>query len=514
MSNRSWLFVLSCIALVTSAFTFIIRGDVLQDVGRDYGFEQGFNGTMEGAVFWGMALSLLVGGFICDVIGMKNVMWLAFTSHVIGTLGIVLAPEFADKSTSLWWLVGFSFIQGCGNGFTETGINPLIATLYPREKTHYLNILHAWWPGGLILGGILATVAGDGLYLQPGEPVIRGLDIDWRASLCMIFVPAAVYGFMLLTASFPKTERVASGVTTGQMLAEAVRPGFLLMAFCMLLTASTELGPQKWQESVMRSLADVSGTVVLVYTSAMMFVLRHFAGPIAHRISPIGLLLVSSVLSGIGLFLLSTASSAATAFGYATIFGLGIAYFWPTMLGVTAERFPRGGAMTLCLMGTVGNAAIGFTIPNMGAIADHYSVVDVRRLENEGRITSQEADNILQVNEAGKATGLDPKAVYWFGLRAGRVQADPNMQAAPDDHPSSTASTEESQAIYQVARQSEQFGFSMAFRWVSVLPWILVVIFGGIWIHDWSRGGYKPEILISEAEQDELLSGGTQGPTS
>jgi MFS family permease len=514
MSHRTWLFVLSCVALVTSAFTFIIRADVLQSVGREYGFEQGFNGSMEGAVFYGMSLSLLLGAFICDAIGMKRVMWLAFISHVVGTLGVVLAPVFPDKDASLYWLIAFSFIQGCGNGFTETGINPLVATLYPREKTHYLNILHAWWPGGLILGGILATLVGRGIFLGPGEPIVRGLEIDWRLSLAFVLVPAAVYGFMLMTAQFPKTERVASGVSNREMFMESFRPGFLLMAFCMLLTASTELGPQKWQESVMTSLASVSGTVVLVYTSAMMFVLRHFAGPIAHRISPIGLLLASSFLSAIGLYLLSTADSAATAFAYATIFGLGIAYFWPTMLGVTAERFPKGGAMTLCLMGTVGNAAIGFTIPQMGRIADVYSVAEVQRLQSQDRISAPEADLVLQRDKAGKAVGLDPKAMYWIGRRAGEVRPDPNMPAVPKEHAAAAMSEAEARTVFGVARESQQHGFSMAFRWVSVLPWILVVIFGGMWIYDWSRGGYKAVHLLTEEEERELLSGGAEGPIS
>ncbi len=125
------------------------------------------------------------------------------------------------------------------------------------------------------------------------------------------------------------------------MIGQAFRPLFLIWAFCMLLTASTELAPQSWQASVMEKTANLDGTQILVYTSGMMFILRHFAGPIAHQISPIGLLVVSSILAGSGLYLLSFANNFGTAFGFATIFGLGIAYFWPTMLGVASERFPR-----------------------------------------------------------------------------------------------------------------------------------------------------------------------------
>src|SRR4029077_12346451 len=91
---------------------------------------------------------------------------------------------------------------------------------------------------------------------------------------------------------------------------------------------------------------------------------------IAHRLSPVGMLTGSAFLSAIGLYLLSTADSTATAFTYATIYGLGIVYFWPTMLGVTAERFPKGGAFLLGLMGCVGNLAVALLVPVMGSIYD------------------------------------------------------------------------------------------------------------------------------------------------
>jgi hypothetical protein len=153
----------------------------------------------------------------------------------------------------------------------------------------------------------------------------------------------------------------------------------------MLLTAATELGPQKWQESVIPNIAGVSGTLVLVYTSGMMFVLRHFAGPIAHRISPVGMMAASAVLSAVGLYLLSTATTVGTVFAYATIFGLGIAYFWPTMLGFTSERFPKGGALALALMGSAGNLSISQVLPVMGRIVDHFGVQALQELDGSVR---------------------------------------------------------------------------------------------------------------------------------
>ena len=508
MSSRTWLFVLSCIALVTSAFTFSIRGNILLEMGQHFHFSQEQNGAIDGARFWGMAASMLLGGFICDWLGMKRIMWLAFLSHVGGTLGMVYAPTFdGDTTKSLLWIQVFSFIVGCGNGFTETAINPLVATLFPKEKTHYLNVLHAWWPGGLIVGGLLAMYVGNGIDLQWFK--VEGQHFHWWQSLSLTFVPAAVYGLMLLTAHFPDTERVASGVSTNEMLMQAFRPAFILWGLCMLLTASTELGPQSWQSSVMEKTAGLNGTQILVYTAGMMFVLRHFAGPIAHQISPIGLLVVSSLLSGIGLYLLSFANNAATAFTYATIFGLGVTYFWPTMLGVASERFPKGGAMILCLLGTIGNAAIALTIPQMGTIVDHYSVQTVQATETNKEL----AGLILKTDAAGKAIALNTTVIEELkALKTGL--SDPATPAVPADSPIAKLTKPEVESLLGVVEKAQSVGFSMAFRWVSILPTALLVIFGAIWIFDYSRGGYKAETLLSRKEEDELFEGGSEGPTS
>ena len=472
MVNRRWLFVCSCIALITSAFTFVVRGDILQDMGDAFDLSQAQKGSIEGAVFMGMALSMLFGGFICDLLGIKRMLCLAFASHLLGSVGTIFAPH---SSLSYPWLFAASLLMGCGNGFTEVGINPLIATLYSDRKTHYLNILHAWWPGGLVIGGITARLVGKGLDLSFIQ--LPGLHVNWQVSLCLIVFPAIVYGLMLIPARFPQTERVASGVSTGDMFKECFRPLFLVWAVCMLLTAATELGPQKWQESVMTSTAHISGTLILVYTSGMMFVLRHFAGPIAHAISPVGMLTVSAILAGVGLRLLSYADSAGTAFGYATIFGLGIAFFWPTMLGVTAERFPKGGALALALMGSVGNLSISQVLPQMGHIVDVNAVAYAEEYAPPDMLPK-----ILK-QEGGKYIGVDPVKVE-------------NLPA------------DSSQA--KLASDAQANGYRMAFRTVSLLPVALVVLFTLIMLYDRSRGGYRPEILLSRDEEDELMAGGVQ----
>jgi MFS family permease len=478
MINTRRLFICSCIALVTSAFTFSIHGDILQEMGKAFGFDQTQNGSLGLGRFWGMAASMLIGGFICDYLGVKRVLFVALGCHLVGAAGIVFAKSILGASvtpdTAQYWLLAFFFILGCGNGMTEVGINPLVATLYPNDKTHFLNILHAWWPGGLIIGGLLAVFVrnvvfgGEAGVQSQSATLLFGSIPLWQASLMLIFVPAFIYGFILIGSEFPVTERVESGVSTMEMCKEAIRPAFLFWAFCMLLTASTELGPQNWQNSVMASKLSVpyAGTLILVYTSGLMFVLRHFAGPLAHRISPIGILTVSAILSFIGLYLLSLATTVVTAFAFATIFGLGIAYFWPTMLGVTSERFPKGGALTLSLMGTAGNISVGLSIFVMGGIVDHYNVQSV---EKDDPVLGK---SVFMYDKEGKPVALDEAKIN---------QIEKGTPAS------------------EVVQRAKQEGFSEAFRWVAkyvTLP--LIFIFAAIGLMNRMRGGYRA-IHIHEA---------------
>ena len=361
------LFAASCFALVVSAVAFGIRADIADALAVH------FNTTKEavgwfgmGGAFWGFAIAIFIGGQLCDWLGMKTLMLLACLLQIAGVAGTVFAP-------SLSVLAMATLAVGLGNGLVEAVVNPLVATIYPESKTRKLNHLHAWWPGGIVIGGLLGfgiSVLSTklGTPQQPWHPSFAAL---WQVKQAIVFIPAVIYGIMFLEMKLPKTERVQSGVTTAEMYKEIFRPLFLVFLFCMLLTAATELGPGQWMGSIMTKAAG-QGILVLVWISLIMCVGRLFAGPVVHRLRPNGMLVGSAAVAAVGLLLMSMVTSKPGAFLAATVFAVGVCYFWPTMLGTTSERFPKGGALLMGLMGAAGMTAAGFAQPVVGRLLDQF----------------------------------------------------------------------------------------------------------------------------------------------
>jgi len=364
--NVRRLFVASCISLLTTSMVFAIRGDIEADLSSAFQLTKEQMGLIWGPAFWGFTLAIFISGAIVDVVGMRALHAISSLGYIGGVLLVLLAPRpdapvssiFAHTGTQLLY-VGF-LAMGLSQGLVEGVINPLIATIYHEQKTHKLNVLHAWWPGGMVIGGLTAVL-------------LTSLGASWQIKLGCIIVPAIVYLVMILGQEYPRTERVASNVSTGDMFKEAMNPMFLLLFVCMWMTAATELGPDQWFPSIMKELTGIQGVLFLVYTAGLMFVLRFFFGGVAHRFSPFGVLTACSVLCAVGLYWLgglSSGTSPAVAFMAATLFGIGKTYYWPTMLGVTSELFPKGGALLLALMGGAGMLCIAVILPIMGAAFD------------------------------------------------------------------------------------------------------------------------------------------------
>jgi MFS family permease len=250
-------------------------------------------------------------------------------------------------------------IWGFGWGATEGSINPLCTTIYPGDKTGKLNSLHAWWPFGLIIGGLLS-------YFLIDQHIV-----GWRVLVMLSMVPGVVFGLWAMRHTFPQTESTAKGVSFGEMIAEPFkRISFWAFFAIMLLTASAELGPGQWVNIALSKTVGMSGILLLVYVSAIMFAMRHFAGALEHRFSDVGLLCMSSLPAALGLYLLSTANSPVTALVAATLWAIGVCFMWPTMLAAAARRYPRSGPWGIGLLGFAGALATYFVLPRIGAIYD------------------------------------------------------------------------------------------------------------------------------------------------
>ena len=342
------LFRASCVALIVTAMSFALRGSAAAAWGSEFHLSNEQLGWINGTAFWGFTLAMVIGGPLCDALGLATIVRVAFTGHLAG----ILLTVFAWDYTSLY---SGTLLVGIANGSVEAACNPLVATLYPEDKTTRLNGFHVWFPGGIVIGGLLSYVLGH-------------LGLGWRIQFGCMLVPLAIYAFMFLGQEFPRTERVQRGVSAREMFTACLNPVFLLMVGCMLLTAATELGPNQWIPNILTN-AGISGILVLVWITGIQAVGRMFAGVFVHKIAPEGMLLASAAVSAAGLYALSIGSGAMI-FAAATLFAAGVCFFWPTMLGYVSERFPKTGAMGLAVMGGAGMLSVSIVLPVMGRIYD------------------------------------------------------------------------------------------------------------------------------------------------
>jgi len=363
--NRRAIFWICVLALFTAALSFSIRtgaSGAIKSALLDPTVAQ-HSGEMIAAAlgnsFLGFALTLLVVSPLLDVIGAKRVIILASACFVCGPILILLAPIMRGIDAVYGLLTLGMIVCGVGWGATEASINPIMTTLYPDDKTGRLNALHAWWPAGIVLGGLLSLL------------FLKQLNISWQVLVAMIMIPGLAFGLWALTQSFPETESTKMGVPFREMIADPFkRPGFWIFPSIMFLTASAELAPGSWVDVALTQTVGMPGIVVLIYVSAIMFVMRHFAGLLEQRFSDMGLLAICTVPAALGLYLLSIASSPLTAIVAATFWAVGVCFMWPTMLAATARRYPRGGPWSIGIVGFAGAIAIWFVLPKIGEIYD------------------------------------------------------------------------------------------------------------------------------------------------
>ncbi len=361
--NVRLLFNIGIVALFTTGLSFSMRAAISTDIKAgifdklDPATAGATIGGLLGIAFLSSSITILLISAFLDRLGMKTTLTIAAICMSLGSI-VVSAAHFVAPESAYWTIWIGMLVTGIGWGCTEGTINPMTTALYPHDATHRLNVLHAWWPGGIIVGALLAYFLGEA-------------GIPWYVSVLTAIIPAVLYLFLLRGQNFPRTSSAQIGVSAKESQAEAFRkPSFFIWLAIMFLTASTELAPGQWVDIALTQIVGMKGILLLAFVSGIMFVMRYFAGPIAHRISSVGLLLLSSVFALAGLLLLAKASSPATALIAAGVWGMGVCFMWPTMMAVVADRYPRGGAWFLGLIASAGGAAIWFVLPKLGAIYD------------------------------------------------------------------------------------------------------------------------------------------------
>lgn len=497
-SNDMKLFWTCFVALSTTSFGFILRALTLPEWGRDFNLTNTQIGEIAGVGLWPFAISIVLFSLIVDKIGYKTVMIMGFICHFSSAILTYFASGY-------WMLFIATFLVAIGNGTVEAVVNPVVATMFPREKTKWLNILHAAWPGGLVLGGIMALMLGH--------------ETDWKLKMILILLPTLAYGIMMLVRKFPVNERVKAGVSYLEMLKEVGiigalivttlivfeigsiftwpvyvnlilisilvgffafhvksmgQPIFIILMLLMIPLAITELGTDSWISELMAPEMKRIGLQagwILVYTSAIMTILRLFAGSIVHHISPLMLLAVSSGVACAGLVLFSYSDGIMVLIA-ATLFAFGKTFFWPTMLGVVSERFPKGGALTLNITGGVGMMAAGV----IGAVILGFlqdTSIDKKLQVNDSELHAKYATQ-QKTSIFGDYRSLDPSKV---------------ATANPDEQ-------EKINALQNAAKKE-------ALRIVAIFPVIMIIAYTSLILYYNSTGGYKPLTLEKNVTANE-----------
>jgi MFS family permease len=361
--NRGRIFVLALMALFTAGAAFSLRAATATHMRIDYldAIDKArageMIGTVLGAAFAGFAITLFLVSAVLARIGFGRALAAA---AALMFLGFVIVGHAGSLGLSPYYglLIGMT-VQGLGWGLVETVINPLTSALYPDDRVGRLGILHAWYPAGVVAGSLIGLF-GD----QAGMP--------WRWMYVPLGLLCVVFGIMATREKLPDVSLSTDApVTPGEMIKATLHsPTIFLWVVLMMFTASTEFAPGQWVDVALSQIVGMRGILLLAYVSGLMFVMRHFAGPLVKRLGNVGLLIFSAVFATIGLYALSFAHDPASALIAATGWGFGVCYFWPTMLATVAERYPRSGTMVFGLMGSAGALSTYVVLPTLGAIYD------------------------------------------------------------------------------------------------------------------------------------------------
>ncbi len=344
--SKNKLFTASCISLIVTAMTFAIRAGILTDLGVQFNLNDTQLGYVNSLAFFGFPVATVFGGLLYNVLGARKLMIIAFVSHILGLVMTIYAGGFTALLVS-------SFFIGFANGSVEAACNPLIADMYTDNRTAMLNKFHVWFPGGIVIGALTSKFMTD-------------FGMGWELQIAVMLIPTAIYGYLFFNEEFPESEHIETDTSVN--IQSLFNPLFLFIAACMTLTAISEFGPQQWIERILGN-SGVNPMLILAMVTGIMALGRYFAGPIIHKLNPIGVLLMSAVLTTAAVYSMSIAEGSMIYFG-AVLFAFGVCYFWPTMIGFVSEYLPKTGALGMSLVGGVGMLSSAIWQPVIGSWLD------------------------------------------------------------------------------------------------------------------------------------------------
>lgn len=350
--NPSRLFLASCFALITTAFSFSIRAGILPQLGTELGLSAEELGFINSMWFFGFPIAMIVGGLVYYSVGPKLIMNVAFLCHTLGILLTIYAGSYSTLLIS-------TLLIGIGNGCTEAACNPMIADMFTgAQMNKMLNRFHMWFPGGIVIGSLLSKFMTDA-------------GLSWQTQVWVIMIPTVIYAFLFFGQAFPTSKEVKATSLSSNFQA-MLTPLFLFMFVCMAFTAISEFGPQQWVGLIM-SKSGATPMYILALTTGLMAIGRYFGGPIIHRLNQTGVLLGGAVFATIGIYLFST-QTGSMAYVAAIFFAIGVCYFWPTMIGFVAENIPASGALGMSIIGGVGMFSTSIWQPIIGGWIDSAKV--------------------------------------------------------------------------------------------------------------------------------------------
>lgn len=351
-NNNLRLFYGSCLALITTAFSFSIRAGVLSQIGDEYAISAQELGFINQMWFLGFPITMVIGGLFYNQIGAKRIMMFAFVAHTLG----ILLTIFATNYTTL--LISTLFI-GLGNGCTEAACNPLIATSYSGKQMNTLmNRFHMWFPGGILVGSLISLFMTE--YMA---------GVGWRGQIWVLMLPTIAYAITFWGQKFPETSAAVVKERSGNATIGSWIGLFIFICVCMSLTAISEFGPGQWAGIVLSS-SGAKPMIILALTAGVAAVGRYFGGEFVHKFDQTGVLLASAIVATIGITMLSMVTGP-MAYVAAIVFGMGICYFWPNMIGFTAEKIPASGALGMSIVGAMGMFSTSIWQPIIGIWIDN-----------------------------------------------------------------------------------------------------------------------------------------------